>query len=110
MRFTLLAFALLGLFALADSARLSVPAQTQLSVTAVNKLKIARSGETIELTAKDLAPLTEKDLNHIVDFVAGKMSRRRIMLLLTDHVTHHRGQLVVYLRLKGVEPPAYRGW
>jgi uncharacterized damage-inducible protein DinB len=57
-----------------------------------------------------IGKLTEKDLNHIVDFFAGKMTKRRIMLLMTDHVTHHRGQLVVYLRLKGVEPPAYRGW
>ena len=54
--------------------------------------------------------LTEKDLDETVEFFAGKMTRRRIMFLLTDHVTHHRGQLVVYLRLKNVEPPNYRGW
>lgn len=54
--------------------------------------------------------MTESDLNEMVDFFAGKMTRRRIMFLLTDHVTHHRGQLVVYLRLKNVEPPSYRGW
>jgi hypothetical protein len=29
---------------------------------------------------------------------------------LTLHQTHHRGQLVVYLRLKGIKPPQYRGW
>ena len=71
---------------------------------------IAMLEQSFAYTNQTINQLTEKDLNHIVDFVAGKMSRRRIMLLLTDHVTHHRGQLVVYLRLKGVEPPAYRGW
>ncbi|MRG44771.1 DinB family protein [Chitinophaga sp. SYP-B3965] len=24
-----------------------------------------------------------------------------------DHITHHRGQLIVYLRLKGIQPPEY---
>ncbi|MEO6130840.1 MAG: DinB family protein [Saprospiraceae bacterium] len=59
--------------------------------------------ETVEL-------LQEKDLNEMVDFFAGMMTRRRILLLMTDHVTHHRGQLVVYLRMNGVVPPSYRGW
>jgi uncharacterized damage-inducible protein DinB len=54
--------------------------------------------------------MTEKNLNEQVDFLAGRMTKRRLLLLLTDHVTHHRGQLVVYLRLKGIEPPDYRGW
>ena len=71
---------------------------------------IAMLEQSFAYTNQTINKLTEKDLNHIVDFVAGKMSRRRIMLLLTDHVTHHRGQLVVYLRVKDVEPPAYRGW
>jgi len=24
-----------------------------------------------------------------------------------DHITHHRGQLIVYLRTKGIQPPEY---
>lgn len=54
--------------------------------------------------------LSERDLNEQVNFISGPMSRRRLLLLLSDHVTHHRGQLVVYLRLKNIEPPRYRGW
>lgn len=54
--------------------------------------------------------MTEKQLNEKVNFVAGSMTKRRILMLMTDHVTHHRGQLVVYLRMKNIEPPAYRGW
>lgn len=45
-----------------------------------------------------------------VDFFAGPMSRRRVMFLMMDHLAHHRGQLVVYLRLNDIEPPRYRGW
>lgn len=39
--------------------------QNQLTITAVNKLKIARPSETIELTAQVLAPLGEKDLTKV---------------------------------------------
>jgi len=60
--------------------------------------------------AETVNHLNEKMLNQNVDFFAGFMTKRRILLLMTDHVTHHRGQLVVYLRLNGIEPPAYRGW
>ncbi|RZS99135.1 DinB family protein [Aquimarina brevivitae] len=45
-----------------------------------------------------------------VDFFAGPKSKLQILNLLQDHVTHHRGQLMIYLRLKGVQPPKYVGW
>jgi len=51
-----------------------------------------------------------KDLETQVDFFAGPMSKRQIMILMNDHVTHHRGQLIIYARLKGIKPPRYRGW
>ncbi|HLF62881.1 MAG TPA: DinB family protein [Saprospiraceae bacterium] len=66
--------------------------------------------ESFDYTARAIEkfPITMLDDN--VDFFAGPMTKRRVFLLLTDHVTHHRGQLVVYLRLNGIEPPRYRGW
>ena len=72
-------------------------------IIAILEKSFAYAAETID-------QLNEKILNQNVSFFAGIMTKRRIMLLMTDHVTHHRGQLVVYLRLKGIEPPAYRGW
>lgn len=39
--------------------------QTELTITATNKLNRPRQGETIELSLKDLAPLAEKDLNKL---------------------------------------------
>lgn len=71
---------------------------------------IAMLEKSFEYAATTINAMTEKDLNEQVDFISGTMTRRRVLLLLTDHVTHHRGQLVVYLRMKNVEPPKYVGW
>lgn len=71
---------------------------------------IAMLDQSFAYATQTINALTEKDLNENVDFISGRMTRRRILMLMTDHVTHHRGQLVVYLRMKGVEPPKYVGW
>lgn len=60
-----------------------------------------------------LARLKQFPADHLPDtvsFFAGPMSKLQIINLLNDHQTHHRGQLVVYLRLNGIKPPAYVGW
>jgi uncharacterized damage-inducible protein DinB len=51
-----------------------------------------------------------KQLDETVSFFAGPMTRRQILILMHDHQTHHIGQLIVYLRLKDIKPPAYVGW
>ena len=53
---------------------------------------------------------SDKKLTETVDFFAGPKSKLQILNLLQDHVTHHRGQLIVYLNLKEVAPPKYSGW
>ena len=45
-----------------------------------------------------------------VEFFAGPKTRGQIIQLVDDHHTHHRAQLVVYLRVLGVQPPRYIGW
>ncbi len=50
------------------------------------------------------------DLSNEVKFGGGVKSKLQILNLLQDHVTHHRGQLIVYLNLNGLEPPRYSGW
>lgn len=32
---------------------------------------------------------------------------RQFLMLAADHIAHHRGQLVVYLRMNGIQPPNY---
>ncbi|PRZ26190.1 DinB family protein [Flavobacterium granuli] len=52
----------------------------------------------------------ETDLGKKVVFFAGEKTKLQILNLLQDHVTHHRGQLIVYLNLNQIKPPAYVGW
>ncbi|NJM78491.1 MAG: DinB family protein [Flavobacterium sp.] len=51
-----------------------------------------------------------EDLKLKVDFFAGEKTKLQILNLLQDHVTHHRGQLIVYLNLNEIKPPKYVGW
>lgn len=51
-----------------------------------------------------------KDLKLKVAFFAGEKTKLQILNLLQDHVTHHRGQLIVYLNLNEIKPPKYVGW
>jgi len=51
-----------------------------------------------------------KSLVDTVKFFAGPMNKLQIINLVQDHQTHHRGQLMVYLRLNGIKPPDYIGW
>jgi uncharacterized damage-inducible protein DinB len=60
--------------------------------------------------AKKIAATSEETLKETVQFFNGPKSKIQILNLLQDHVTHHRGQLIVYLNLKEVEPPRYVGW
>ena len=51
-----------------------------------------------------------KTLADTVKFFAGPMNKLQIINLIQDHQTHHRAQLLVYLRLNGIKPPSYVGW
>ena len=61
-------------------------------------------------SADAVEKLKASQLDEEVDFFAGPMNKRQILTLMNDHLIHHRGQLVVYLRLNGIQPPRYRGW
>lgn len=51
-----------------------------------------------------------EDLSTEVNFFAGPKSKLQILNLMQDHVTHHRGQIIVYLNLNNIVPPKYSGW
>ena len=53
---------------------------------------------------------TPETFSDEVTFFSGPKSKLQIMNLMQDHVSHHRGQLVVYLNLNEIEPPRYVGW
>ncbi len=43
-------------------------------------------------------------------FPDGDIPGWRLFYALENHIIHHRGQCIVYLRLKGIHPKGYYGW
>jgi len=66
--------------------------------------------EAFDNTSEIIKKGSPEELKEIVEFFAGPKTKLQILNLLQDHVTHHRGQLIVYLNLNDVKPPRYRGW
>jgi len=73
----------------------SQSSKAQLTVTAVNKLKLARPSETIELTAQALAPLAEKDLTklHVRDAAGNEVLSQAVD---TDYDDYHKPDLLIF--------------
>jgi len=67
----------------------------QLTVTAVNKLQIARASQTIELFAKDLAPLGETDFSkvHVQDSSGKEVLCQAVD---TDFDDYHKPDMVIF--------------
>ena len=47
---------------------------------------------------------------HEITAPVEKVSKESFLLTMDNHLAHHRGQLIVYLRLMGLKPPSYVGW
>ncbi len=71
---------------------------------------IAVVTEAFDATSEIIKNTPEAQFTETVEFFSGPKSKLQILNLLQDHVTHHRGQLVVYLNLINVELPKYVGW
>ena len=71
---------------------------------------IAVVNETYDYALQVLEDFPPNQLDDTVSFFAGTLNKLQIINLLSDHQTHHRAQLLVYLRMKGIKPPAYVGW
>lgn len=66
--------------------------------------------ESNELLLRAIQKLTSEELQKKVNFWDGPASVFKILNFTLDHVTHHRGQATVYLRMNNVKPPDYIGW
>ena len=51
----------------------------------------------------------QADMAATVLFMGTPEPRSELAYRILDHVAHHRGQALIYLRLKGIEPPSYPG-
>lgn len=44
------------------------------------------------------------------EFVGGRIPNWRYLYAMDNHIIHHRGQCMLYLRMNGVTPEGYLGW
>ncbi len=70
-------------------------AASQLTVTAVNKLPLARASQTIELSAAQLAPLEAKELNtiHVADAAGKELLAQAVD---TDGDAYRKADIVIF--------------
>ena len=81
---------------------------TELKVDLKSKSEmILTIDKTFELTTKLITEFDTLKLNDRINYLGLERTKRQILLLLSDHITHHRGQMIVYLRLNGISPPRY---
>lgn len=63
-----------------------------------------REFDRVTILIKEFNP---KRLDEIGTYAGFTRTRRQFFMLMADHVTHHRAQILIYLRLKGIIPPKY---
>ena len=64
--------------------------------------------ESFDAFAKGMSSLTAEQLKKTYKTPDGDMSGLEVLQFCMDHTTHHRGQCIVYLRVKGIKPADYR--
>ena len=60
--------------------------------------------------AKTARELPADKLYRQEPFAGGEIPVWRLFYAMENHIIHHRGQAIVYLRLKGIRPKGYVGW
>ncbi|HXE89397.1 MAG TPA: DinB family protein [Terriglobales bacterium] len=72
-------------------------------------LVVAKLHENFGYVERAALRLDGGTLEDSVPMFGGRpMTKRRVLRYLLDHATHHRGQIIVYMRLAGARPPQYR--
>ncbi len=71
------------------------------------KEMISTIDKTFDETIKLIEQFDPNELDDELDYFGLNRTKRQIFLLLADHITHHRGQMLVYMRLNGIVPPRY---
>jgi len=59
---------------------------------------------------QSIAELPAEKLYADCDFAGDTIPVWRLFYAMENHIIHHRGQCIVYLRLMGVVPKGYYGW
>ncbi len=81
---------------------------TELKVDNKSKEEmIAAIDRTFDITLAFIKSFDVHKLEDRLDYFGSDRTKRQVLLLLADHITHHRGQMLVYMRLNGLKPPRY---
>lgn len=81
---------------------------TELKVNQKSKEEmIATIDRTFDETISLITQFDVAKLENTLNYFGLKRSKRQILMLLADHITHHRGQMIVSMRLNGLMPPRY---
>ena len=68
---------------------------------------IALINSTFDEAIKLITEIDTTQLDDHLDYFGLNRSKRQILMLLADHITHHRAQMLVSMRLNGLTPPRY---
>ena len=84
--------------------------ETDMELRVATKSKeqmIATIDSTFDKTIQLITQFDVAHFNDTLDYLGLTRTKRQIFLLLSDHITHHRAQMLVSLRLNGMVPPRY---
>ena len=97
-------------FFAAQAAGTEVPEDAKYKGEKTKEAVVAYMKKSFESAAKSVAMVEDARAEEVVDLFGGiRTSRKKICEFMRDHVTHHLGYSVPYLRLSGItEIPAYR--
>ena len=71
------------------------------------KEMIATINKTFDEAIELIKQFETSKFDDELDYFGLIRTKRQIFLLLADHITHHRGQMLVSMRLNGLVPPRY---
>ena len=71
---------------------------------------LKRVKNAITYVSETIEHFDESRLHDTLTFGGAEIDKERLFYLIRDHITHHRAQAIIYLRLNGIKPPRYVGW
>lgn len=87
------------------------PYETRKLPKAMTKAEVLEELKTLyAFVRKTIETVPDAKLLETDDFMGGKIPNWRLLYAMENHIIHHRGQCMVYLRLKGIAPEGYLGW
>jgi len=82
--------------------------ETELKVGHKSKGEIMdKVAEIFDITIKFIKEFESERLGERLDYFGANRTKMQILMILSDHITHHRGQMLVSMRMNGLVPPRY---